>query len=223
MFRSLFRFPIIHVPCLQKLTRLEAVHSQNFIHCDIKPENILVGDATQKNVLYLADFNTAHWYRDPRTHIHIPSHDGLPFVGTYAFASINCHLGHELSRRDDMESLAYLLVYLLHGSLPWFNTTRIRKSTILHTKQTVSADELCKSLPSEFLQFIEYSRNLSFTAKPDYARFRASFEDLGGRLGGAEIFDWQMLSSSPNILLRRSARRTDSKRQALNRYGFHTS
>lgn len=95
-------------------------------------------------------------------------------------------------------------------------TTRIRRSTILHIKQSTSGDELCKTFPSEFLQFLDYSRKLAFTEKPDYGRFQSCFQDLRVKLGGTETFDWQMLPD----LSRRSVKRTvpDSKVRAPNRY-----
>jgi len=172
-----------------QLTRLEAIHLCNFIHCDIKLNNILVGDTAQNGMLYLIDFNATHQYQDSHTHIHIPFHNGLPFIGTPAFVSINSHPGSKLSHRDDLESLAYLLIYLLCGSLPWFNTTQWQSAT-LKMKQSISSEELCKTCPPEFLQFLEYSCALSFTEKPDYAHFRSIFRNLSID----PILDWQASS-----------------------------
>ena len=122
-------------------------------------------------------------------HIHIPFHNGLPFIGTPAFASINSHLGSELSHRDNFESLAYLLIYLLYRLLPWFNTT-LQQSATLKMKQSISSEELCKTCPPEFSQFLEYSCALSFTEKPDYAHFWSIFWNLSINL----ILDWQVSS-----------------------------
>lgn len=93
-----------------------------------------------------------------------------PFVGTPSFASINHHLGIQSSRRDDVESLAYTLIYLLRGSLPWLSSTHpaLSNDAILKLKQDTTVDELCSGIPSEFATFLQYSRSLAYTAKPDY-------------------------------------------------------
>lgn len=91
-----------------------------------------------------------------------------------------------------MESLTYLLLYLLRGSLPWFDSTPIWKSVVLDMKQTITTDELCKTFPPEFQQLLEHACNLSFTAKPDYKHFRSLFQGLHMRLvGRSPQFDWQ--------------------------------
>ena len=95
-----------------------------YIHCDLKPDNVLIGspDINSKNArtLYLIDFGVSKRYRNDNGS-HIPFKTGLHFVGNLVFASANSHVGHELSRRDDMESLLYVLVYLATGWLPWLN------------------------------------------------------------------------------------------------------
>ncbi|ELP89798.1 casein kinase, putative, partial [Entamoeba invadens IP1] len=100
---------------VQLLMRFEIIHSKNVIHRDVKPNNFLM----ENNVVYVIDFGLAKRYRKFENHHHIQMKDGYGLVGTARYASIHAHLGMELSRRDDMESLAYLFVYLLKGSLPW--------------------------------------------------------------------------------------------------------
>ncbi len=109
---------------LQLLDRLEHFHSIGFIHCDLKPDNILLGNDDMKSsrsrMLYLIDFGVSRKYREDNGR-HASFKTDLPFVGNLVFASVHSHLGYELARRDDMESFMYLLVYLATGQLPWLN------------------------------------------------------------------------------------------------------
>uniref|UniRef100_A0A915D7U7 non-specific serine/threonine protein kinase n=1 Tax=Ditylenchus dipsaci TaxID=166011 RepID=A0A915D7U7_9BILA len=103
----------------QMIGRIEYMHVKNFIHRDIKPDNFLMGIGRHCNKLFIIDFGLAKKYRDSRTRIHIPYRDNKNLTGTARYASINAHMGIEQSRRDDMESLGYVLMYFNRGNLPW--------------------------------------------------------------------------------------------------------
>ena len=103
----------------QMLARVEYVHSKHYVHRDIKPENFLVGLNENKHLLYIIDFGLAKKYRDTRTHKHALLKEGKALTGNPRYASLNTHLGLEQSRRDDLEAVGYVLLYLLRGSLPW--------------------------------------------------------------------------------------------------------
>ena len=95
------------------------MHNQAFIHRDIKPENFLMGVGSNSHIVYLVDLGFVNRIIDPKTKKHIEYKQRESLTGTATFASINAHNGDELSRRDDLESIAYVLIYLLRGKLPW--------------------------------------------------------------------------------------------------------
>ncbi|CAK9054165.1 Casein kinase I [Durusdinium trenchii] len=103
----------------QMINRLECVHSRNIIHRDVKPDNFLLGLGRRANQVNLIDFGLSKKYRDSKTQVHIPYREGKALTGTARYASINAHAGLEQSRRDDLEALGYVLIYLVKGCLPW--------------------------------------------------------------------------------------------------------
>ncbi len=99
--------------------RVEHVHSRSFIHRDMKPENFVMGIGKYCNKLYIIDFGLAKRYRDARTRVHIAYREDKNLTGTARYASVNAHLGIEQSRRDDLESLGYVIMYFMRSNLPW--------------------------------------------------------------------------------------------------------
>lgn len=183
--------------CLQ-LSRVEFVHARSFIHRDIKPDNFLMGLGKKANQVHIIDFGLAKKYRDPKSHIHIPYRENKNLTGTARYASINTHLGIEQSRRDDMESLGYVLMYFLRGSLPWQGlkaaTKRQKYEKISEKKMSTPIEVLCKGYPVEFVTYFQYCRSLRFDDKPDYSFLRKLFRDLFAREGKCVAHAVQSLS-----------------------------
>lgn len=139
----------------QLISRIDFIHSRNFIHRDIKPDNFLMGLGKKGNLVYIIDFGLAKKYRDGRTHQHIPYRENKNLTGTARYASVNTHLGVEQSRRDDLESLGYVLMYFNRGALPWQGlkaaTKRQKYERISEKKMSTTIDDLCKGYPSTSL------------------------------------------------------------------------
>lgn len=180
----------------QMLRRVEFVHSKNFLHRDLKPDNFLMGVGKRGNQVFLIDFGLAKKYRDPRTHQHIPFREGKSLTGTARYASVNSHNGFEQSCRDDLESLGYLLVYFLKGSLPWqglrVQDKQSKYDRIAESKRSTSVEDLCGDLPSAFAEYIKYCRELDFDQKPDMLYLRKIFRDLFAHEGYQydAVYDW---------------------------------
>ncbi|KAF0930339.1 hypothetical protein E2562_032184 [Oryza meyeriana var. granulata] len=195
----------------QIINRVEYMHSKGFIHRDIKPDNFLIGLGQKANQVYIIDYGLAKKYKDLQTHKHIPYRENKNLTGTARYASVNTHLGIEQSRRDDLESVGYLLLYFLRGSLPWqglkAGTKKQKYDRISEKKMLTPAEVLCKSYPSEFTSYFHYCRSLRFEDRPDYSYLKKLFRDIFTREGHQldYIFDWtaskypQMVSNTKLI------------------------
>ena len=166
---------------IQTLDRIEYIHSKNYLHRDIKPENFLVG-YPDSSVIYLIDFGLSKKYRSSRTGKHIKSLKIKKIDGTTNFLSLNAMRGNEQSRKDELESLGYMYIYLAKGELPWSNIKchkiedMITKTGIMKSK--ISVENLCQKLPNEFCQYMNYVKKLSFEQNPDYEYLRNLFKNV---------------------------------------------
>jgi serine/threonine protein kinase len=169
MVRSLYKTnDYTNTPGMQ-LSIVQSLHDQHYVHCDIKPGNFMIHGDTFSPTLFLIDFGLARLFRNPATYLHIPFTTDHSIIGTLPFTSINGQQGNSQSRRDDLESLAYTIIYVALGDLPWTsNSTGNNKQAVLRKKKSITTEELCKGLPSPFCKFVDHVRALGFHEKPDY-------------------------------------------------------
>ena len=156
---------------IQICDHLEHIHRKKYIHRDLKPENFVVGLNENKRYIYILDYGLSKRYKNDQN-VHTSLKTDKKLVGTSRYASTNSHEGFDLSRRDDLESLFYILVYFYKGCLPWQGApgkTREEKyANTARQKLAISLESLCKDIPEEFYHFIKYIKTLNFKEKPNY-------------------------------------------------------
>ena len=176
-----FSLKTICMIAYQLIQRVEYIHSKGYIHRDIKPENILIGRKVENKKLYIIDFGISKKYVEKNgKHIIYKEYDN--FWGTLKYASLNTHKGIEQSRRDDIETIAYNLIYLAKGKLPWEEIKSKTKedmcAKVMEVKKEYKEEKLCEGLPEEFCVLLQYARKLGFDEEPDYKNMKIMFKQL---------------------------------------------
>ena len=204
---------------IQMLERLEYIHSKSYIHRDIKPQNFLMG-IKDIDTVYLIDFGLAKKFRSKKGK-HIKFNINNNITGTPRYCSINALRGAEQSRRDDLESCFYVIIYFFRGNLPWQNlkikSRQERFNKINEIKKNVNYKILCKNLPEELYNFGMYIKHLKFEEDPDYNFMRKCFYSILKKINekNDNNFSWlsqiSNISNSNNI----SSSNTDSKKNIL--------
>lgn len=203
-----FSLKTISMLAIQMLERIESLHNSGFIHRDIKPENFAFGvnDCYNKSeILYLLDFNLSKKYTLDNKQ-HIPQKDKKAFTGNARFASLNALLAKEQSRRDDLESLVYMLIFLFNGTLPWIpqndlsNNNEFKLAKKL--KASLNTEELCFGLPKEFEIMLKYIKQLTFEQTPDYDYLKQLFVLLleKNKEDHDNIYDWHEKKSFKKVV-----------------------
>ena len=168
---------------IQGIERLKYIHEKNVIHRDIKPKNFLIG-RNNPNDIYLIDFGFSKKYRSSRTGKHIKFSKTNMLYGSLNFSSLNSIKGYEYSRRDDLESFGYMLIYLAKGGcLPWkiceiLGDKNENIKNIIKIKLRTTNENLCKGLPNEFIQYIKYVKKLDFEQEPNYQYLTGLFTSI---------------------------------------------
>lgn len=149
---------------IQILEILSGIHERGLVHRDIKPDNFLLG--VQDSSIYLIDFGFCKTYIKNGNREHILMKTNKQLVGSPNYASINSHNLMELSRRDDLESVGYMLCYFYFGELQWGNDNVL---DIKKKKQLFISNKNKEKIPEIILVFFEFVFALSFEETPDYS------------------------------------------------------
>lgn len=192
----------------QILSILEEVHNAGIVHRDLKPENLVMGRGENNNQVYMIDFGISKVYRDAYGR-HIPWRDKKSFIGTARYASCAAHEGIEISRKDDLESLAYVLLFILKGSVPWQNLNISEKEKckkVGEIKASLKPEELFKTYPEEFSRYISFVRGMSFKQTPDYNFLKGLFIKLAMNKKYIidNVFDWSLPKKTEMISFKKN-------------------
>ena len=171
----------ICISSIQILDRIEWVHSNNIVYRDIKPENFLFGKS-DNNVLYLIDFGLCRKYRSAKTGKHISPKNLGKFTGTSRYASVYAMAGNEQSRRDDIESIGYMIIFFMKKKLPWQgikgNSYKECYHKLFLMKKHMELEILCRGLPNEMLEYMKYAKAMKFEEEPNYKYLKNLFKAI---------------------------------------------
>ena len=165
---SLNEICLIGIQCIE---RLKFIHSKNYIHRNIKPENFVIG-LEDPHVIYIQNFYLCEKYRSSKTNQHAKFKYTKEIVGTERYGSVNALRGLRQGRRDDLESLCYMLIYFFLGKLPWqgisADSDTEKHEKLLKEKKSFKIENY-KQIPKDFYTLFNYVKNLKFEEEPKYS------------------------------------------------------
>ena len=204
-----FSLKTVCVLGIEMIKRIQYIHSKYFIHRDIKPDNFMTGRGENEKKIYIIDFGLAKKYYSLSRKKHIKFVTGKSLIGTARYCGRNSHRGYEQGRRDDIESIGYVLMYFLLGQLPWqglkVKKNEERYERIARKKYSTSFEELTMGQPEEFLYYFKHADKLGFEDQPNYLYLIGLFQSVINKYCGDCLydFDWKKDSltyvSSNNI------------------------
>ena len=199
---------------IQAISRLEFVLSKNYLHRDIKPANFLLGNPDNSQI-YLIDFGNAKKFRTSRTGKHIKHMKSQLIFSSLLFLSMNVFKSIEQTRKDELESLGLVIIYLFNGSLPWsdvkFNTIYEGLKKVYAIRKKVSIENICGNMPKEMNIYMNYVNNLKYEQCPNYEYLCELFLNILKKIGDAndQLFSW--VDKTKNLSSRKSTSKTRNR------------
>jgi serine/threonine protein kinase len=148
------------------LQTIKQVHETGYLHRDIKPANIMIG-APGDNSVYICDFGLSKRYLDAAG-AHIKNTKKRGVTGTIRYCSPYLHRGEESSRRDDILSIAYVMISLVTAHLPWQSPPKRSREEVGRLKMLIDPKVLCAGCPSQFETVYNSATQLGYYDEPRY-------------------------------------------------------
>ena len=209
---------------IQVIERIQFVHSRFIIHRDIKPDNFLIG-LEDPNIIYIVDFGLSKKYRSSTTKKHVPFRITGKLTGTMRFSSPNALRGGEQSRKDDLISIGYMIIYFMRKKLPWQQFNKVKNEIekyikIYRMKKELKPELLCQGLPQEMVHYMRYVLHLGFEEEPDYKYLKDLFKSILREKNenyDKLLFSWIKASDIPKLknLKKDPHKRKSSSRERL--------
>lgn len=169
------------------LLRIESLHNSDILHRNIKPENILTGYGLNWQTLSLINYSSALLISD-NNDTNYPNKKLGP-ITNLLYSSANSMSSIKYSKKDDLESIAYVLVHFCNGKLPWIKDG-ITDRQIKRIKEQIPLYELCEGCPTEFVHIISYIKSLKCDDLPDYEMIRYSIKEISKKKKIIRNYDW---------------------------------
>ena len=170
------KFSLNEICCIgiQCIERLKGIHSKNYVHRNIKPENFKIG-LNDPHVIYLQNFYLCEKFKSSTTNKHAKLTLTNKIVGTERYGSVDALRGLRQGRKDDLESLCYMLIYFFLGKLPWQDikaeTEGEKYKKLLNEKKKFNIENYKDTIPKEFRTIFKLIKNLKFDEQPKYSLY----------------------------------------------------
>lgn len=169
---------------LQMINIIKIFHNLGLIHRDIKPDNFMTGFNDNNNIIHLIDFGFSKKYILPSGN-HIEMKKNKEIIGTINFVSENVINGFEPSRRDDIISIIYTLLYLYLDDDIWNDLNNSNNLNNFIINQSNNNTKLFKIqllyekliIPFVFIKILNYLYSIRFEEQPDYDFIYTNLED----------------------------------------------